>query len=172
MGCDTGFRPYEEPFYEDIRAGCEHGDIAIDMDATVEDARNYMKTVPRVFKAPDWSWMLKGYLEKGFVNIDHMILPFRDIDESAQSRLDVGLDWMLNELTSHNDTERLENQAAIHAMIFGRAIEAAYLYRIPLHIMRYPDFIQSAEYCYERLSNIFKFDYETFKTKHVELARV
>jgi hypothetical protein len=172
MGCDTGFTPYDEPFYENIRAGCEHGDIEIDLASTVEDAKAYMKTVPRVFKACDWSWMLKGYLARGFVDIDHMILPFRDIDESARSRLDVGLDWMLDEQSWSHEAERWALQSAVHAMVLGRAIEVSYLYRIPLHVLRYPDFTRSAEYCYQRLSTIFDFDYEIFKTKHAELVRV
>jgi hypothetical protein len=141
MGCDTGFEPYNEPFYENIRAGCEFGDVDIDMKATVEEARHYMSTVPRIFKAPDWSWKLKTFLGRGYVDIEYVILPFRDFDEAAK-----------------------------HAAMFGRVMEAAYLFRLPLTIIRYPDLVQSADYCYQRLTPIFDFDYDLFKEKHEELS--
>ena len=69
-----------------------------------------------------------------------------------------------------NGQERVNAQAAVHAMVFGRVIEVAYLYHIPLHIIRYPELVQSARYCYERLTNIFDFDRGTFEAKHKELA--
>jgi len=169
MGCDTGFEPYHEPFHENIRAGCEFGDVDIDTNSTVEEARAFMNTKPKIFKAPDWSWKLKPYLMRGFVDIDHVILPFRDFDEAAKSRLSVGLDWMVDESITGPD-ERLGNQSFIHAAMFGMAMEAAYLFRIPLTIMRFPDFIQLVDYCYQRLNPIFDFDYNEFEHKHTELA--
>jgi len=169
MGCDTGFEPYHEPFHENIRAGCEFGDVDIDTNSTVEEARAFMNTKPKIFKAPDWSWKLKPYLMRGFVEVDHVILPFRDFDEAARSRLSVGLDWMVDESITGPD-DRLTNQAFIHAAMFGMAMEAAYLFRIPLTIVRFPDLIQSVDYCYQRLSRIFDFDYGKFEQKHTELA--
>lgn len=169
MGEETGFEPYQEQFDQNIRAGCEYDFDELDMSWSVEQAKEHMKDVPHIFKAPNWAWMMKGYLMKGFVQIDHIILPFRDFDETARSRLDVGLDWLIDDsITDPN--ERLFNQAAALAATFGRVMEAAYLFRIPLTIMRYPYFIKSADYCYRRLNRIFDFDYEMFKTKHKELA--
>ena len=169
MNYDTGFEPYHEPFHESIRAGCEYGDVDMSPDSTVEEARAYMKTMPRIFKAPDWSWKLKIFLSRGYVDIDHVILPFRDMDDSARSRLSVGLDWMVEDSVTDPLT-RLAVQADVHYSMFGRAIEAAYLFRIPLTIMRFPELIQSADYCYRRLSAVFDFDYDLFKEKHAELA--
>jgi hypothetical protein len=169
MGCDTGFEPYNEPFYENIRAGCEFGDVDIDMKATVEEARHYMSTVPRIFKAPDWSWKLKTFLGRGYVDIEYVILPFRDFDEAAKSRLSVGLDWMVEDDLTDPEI-RQEAQAYVHAAMFGRVMEAAYLFRLPLTIIRYPDLVQSADYCYQRLTPIFDFDYDLFKEKHEELS--
>jgi hypothetical protein len=168
LGCDTGFIPYAEAFDPAIRAGCEFESIDLDGYSSANKARAYMDTLPRVFKAPDWSWKLKGYLAKGFVDIEHVILPFRDFDISAKSRLDAGLDWMLHGASSQ--AEKLGEQAAVHAMVFGRTVEACYLYHIPLHIIRYPELVQSADYCYQRLDPIFDFDQGTFKVKHEELA--
>ena len=168
LGCDTGFIPYAQAFDPAIRAGCEFESIELDGYSSANKARAYMDTLPRVFKAPDWSWKLKGYLAKGFVDIEHVILPFRDFDISAKSRLDAGLDWMLHGASSQ--AEKLGEQAAVHAMVFGRTVEACYLYHIPLHIIRYPELVQSADYCYQRLDPIFDFDQGTFKVKHEELA--
>ena len=168
LGCDTGFEPYREPFDENIRAGGEIDNVDIPLESTVGEAKAYMKTLPRIFKAPDWSWKLKLFLARGYVNIEHVILPFRDLDEAAQSRLAVGLDWMVSDTVASD--EKAGVQAAVCAAMFGRAIEVCYLYQIPLHIMRFPEFVRSADYCYQRLNRIFDFDYGTFKDKHKELA--
>jgi hypothetical protein len=169
MGEDTGFAPYDEDFDPAIRAGCELDWLDLDDCTTVEEARAYMADAPHIFKAPDWSFKLKGYLAQGFVEIDHIILPFRDFEESAVSRLSVGLDWMMTDGIGDGQ-ERVGAQAAVHAMVFGRTVEVAYLYHIPLHIIRFPEFVHSARYCYERLTSIFDFDYDIFEAKHEELA--
>ena len=169
LGYDTGFKPYREPFHDNIRAGCEYEHVDIDMNATVEEARDYMKTAPRIFKAPDWSWKLKDFLSKGYIEIDHVILPFRDVDESAKSRISVGLDWMVDDEVT-DPLVRLAIQKNVHYSMIGRLMEAAYLFRIPLTIVRYPEFIKSVDYCYQRLNGIFDFDYDKFEQKHTELA--
>ena len=169
MGCDTGFRPYDEPFNQDIRAGCEW-QVDINPDHPKEEIVKYMAAVPYIFKAPDWSWKLKGFLALGLVKIDHVILPFRDFDISAKSRLDAGIPWMVSDAIEDDD-ERLSVQAAANAAMFGRAIEACYLFNIPCIIMRYPELIHSADYCYQRLNRIFEtFNYDLFKKKHTELS--
>jgi hypothetical protein len=168
LGCDTGFVPYVEAFDPAIRAGCELETIDFDLNFTAEEAREYSKDWPHVFKAPDWSWKLKGFLARGFVEIEHVILPFRDFDVSAKSRIDAGLDWMLHNVD--DESEKLNHQAAVHAMVFGRVVEVCYLYHLPLHIIRFPELVQSADYCYQRLQPIFGFDRDTFKAKHKELA--
>ena len=113
---------------------------------------------------------MKGFLSQGVVEIDHVILPFRDFDISAKSRLDAGIPWMVSDAIEGDD-ERLGVQAAAHAAMFGRAIEACYLFKTPCTIMRFPELIHSADYCYQRLNRIFEsFDYDVFKKKHNELV--
>lgn len=174
MGIETGFKPYDEPFdAEGIRAGCEY-DLNINDELTHAQIRSRLEEVPFVFKAPDWSWRMKEYLHYNLTIIDHVILPFRDFDLAAKSRLDAGLAWMVDE-SIQDELERVGVQAAVHAAMFGRALEACYLYRIPVSILRFPLLVESAEYCFERLNRVFKFhssQQEVFREMHQELSWV
>ncbi len=172
MGEDTGFEPYNEPFAPDIRAGCEW-DAPDEAITTKEDYMEAMGSLPRILKSPRWGLYLKAIMEKAAPKVDHVIIPLRDLDISARSRLSVGLDWQLEGLTIDDDN-RVEAQAASLAIALGRTIEACYLFKIPCTIMEFPLFVEDYTYCFQKLGPIFRFGKYgkdgSFKEKFLELA--
>lgn len=174
LGFDTGFEPYYEPFREDIRAGCEW---AVDTFTETESGElisnenliTHFGLQPYIFKAPDWSFKMKGYLARGVIRLDHVIIPFRDFDEAAKSRLSAGLPWMVDDNIT-DPMERWGVQAAVHAAMFGRAMEACYLFYLPVTVLRFPLFVKDADYLFARLNPIFDINGLRFMKVFRELA--
>lgn len=169
MGERTGLVPYNEPYSLERRAGSEypaHPKLTMD---TIDDDREIMEAAPGVLKGPAWSFCLKYLKALEIVDIDHVILPFRDLDVSTRSRLSVGLDWFIDEeLTGE---EKFQQQSLIHAAALGRVIESCYLWSIPCTTMHFPLFIHDKEYCYNKLSEAFSLDQSKFYREHELLAR-
>jgi len=160
LGEDTGFKPYTEGYCPSFRAGCEY-ELPYDIDSEpMEEIRARIAAAPRVIKGPIWGLCLKVFLGYELGEVDHVILPFRDLDIAAESRLSVGLDWMVdNSLTGE---DKIRDQANILAMVLGRTVEACMLYSIPLTFMHFPLLVQNPEHCYERLSRAFELDQSRF----------
>jgi len=91
LGEDTGFTPGDEPYSEKLRAGCEQYSITNLLNGDAN--REIITAAPRVLKSPDWALVLKDLLRYGWIEVDHVLIPFRDCEEAARSRLDVGLEW-------------------------------------------------------------------------------
>ena len=177
MGEDTGFEPYNEPFAADIRAGCEW-DAPDEATTTKEQYIKIMESAPRILKSPRWGLYLKAIMEKATLKVDHVIIPLRDLDVSARSRLSVNLDWTLseeyqNDLADEGDA-RVAVQERVLAIALGRTIEACYLFKIPCTIMEFPLFVEDVDYCYRKLDPIFRFNgdagVDSFWEKFLELA--
>lgn len=167
LGFDTGFKVGEEGYREKWRAGCEHRLIP-DCDDLAYN-RRVLDAGPRVLKGPDWGLQLKFLLREGLMEVDHVLLPFRDLDVAAESRLDVGLDWGVD--STLTGVARIEDQGNIHALCLGRTIEACILYKIPCTIMHFPLLVESEEYCYQKLSIVGPIDRKDFSTCFQNLAR-
>lgn len=135
---DTGFT-VTKGMRKKVRAGYEANLFPKNI---VRDASNS----PRIIKGPEQSFRLKQYLERKAVVIDHMIIPVRDFQASAQSRLDVGLQWRLQ-----GNGNQLSEQAAIHAQAVGLTIEACVLFDIPFTILKYPDYLLDVPMLYSQL---------------------
>lgn len=153
LGFDTGLEPYKEVYDDDVRAGCEWAPVGITEETSIEELRSIYMGGPRIQKAPAWAFSLKTALYNKVIDIDHIILPIRDIDASAKSRLDVGLDWLMDD--DLVGEQRLKAQANVHAMAIGRTIEAAILFQIPLTIFIFPKFVQDKQYCFKQLKKVF-----------------
>ena len=152
MGCDTGFEPYQESYIEKWRAGCEAGPESDVVELSVEELQEQFNNSPRIIKGPVWSYLLKFLVINDLLQIDHVVMPLRDLTESTFSRLDTGLDFMLDkdfaEMPGHDTNERQEN---ILAMLTGKVLEVCYVYQVPLTLMRFPRFVMDEEYCYRKV---------------------
>lgn len=168
LGEDTGFEKGGQTGYSDeVRAGCEQQVIVQILDGDIVGAN--LAVAPRVLKSPDWAFVLKNLVRKGWMEVDHVLIPFRDLELTAESRLDVGLDWMLDPGGSHE--LRVAAQANIHGLALGRTMEACWVCGLRYTVLMFPLFVQSADYCYERLSRAFALERGAFDEAFTELAR-
>lgn len=168
LGEDTGYVKGGRTGYSDqVRAGCEQQVIVRVLDGDVVGAN--LAAAPRILKSPDWAFVLKNLVQNGWMDVDHVLIPFRDLDVTAESRLDVGLDWMMEPGGTHE--LRVAAQANIHGLALGRTLEACWLCGLRYTVMLFPLFVQEAEYCYERLSRAFELERGAFDEAFAELAR-
>lgn len=141
LGYDTG----EGTILKDQRAGWEYDQI--DFSSTPEEVKLQLSQAPRILKAPDFSMILKGILGAGVIDIEHMIVPVRNLREAAKSRLSVGLDYMSN--------GTVDDQESVHAMMLGKCIEASVIFGIPLTIFHFPRIVEDPDYLYKGLIRTF-----------------
>ena len=167
LGEDTGFTPEKDGYREDWRAGCECQVIVRILNGDI--IRANLASAPRILKSPDWAFVLKNLVRNGWMQVDHVFIPFRDLDVTARSRLDVGLDWMMD--PGGTAEERETAQANIHGLALGRTLEACWVCGIPHTVMMFPHFVRDADYCYERLSRAFDPERTRFDEAFAELAR-
>ena len=152
LNFDTGFEPYQEAYVEKWRAGCEAGPESDVVELSAEELKEQFDNGPRIIKGPVWAYLLKFLVINDLLQIDHVVMPLRDLTESAYSRLDVGLDFLLGEdfikMPGHDIGELQEN---ILAMLTGKVLEVCYVYQVPLTLMRFPRFVMDEEYCYRKV---------------------
>jgi hypothetical protein len=152
LGFDTGFKPKDEYYISKLRAGCEWN-VPIDFDNdSPKKIRRALDKAPRVLKSPQWSFVIKGMVAMSVLEVDHVLVPLRDIDIAAASRLDVGLDWLVDPTLT--GARKAQDQASIMAMALGRVIEACYVFNIPCTMMKFPLFVQDMDYCYTKMKHI------------------
>lgn len=157
LGLDTGYKPYIEDFNEDIRAGCEYKIFSSDL----QKQKKLLKNTPRILKHPKFSQKLERLLEKKLIKVDHLIVPVRNIKEAAKSRLRVGRRWRIKGLSS---------QEQVLTWALGKITETACLYDIPITFLKYPQLVEDPEYCFNKLSPIFKLNKKKFFKVHSSLA--
>ncbi|MHC4363706.1 MAG: hypothetical protein ACYSTZ_12830, partial [Planctomycetota bacterium] len=83
---NTGYEPYKETFQDELRAGCE-------WSATYTDD---FSGLPKFIKGPVWAYWLKYMAMNDVTEIKHVVMPLRDLNASAQSRLDVDIEFMVD----------------------------------------------------------------------------
>lgn len=169
LGFDTGFEPDTEPYVNEIRAGCEwklHFNADIDPHDAIKDR---IAAAPRVLKSPEWGMVIKYLLSHGLIEIDHVLLPIRDLDTAARSRLDAGLDWLL--MPDVEGDERVIEQANLLGLALGRAVEACVLFEVPCTILRFPSLVADPAYCYHKLKPLLDHSYEDFLPIWESLSR-
>jgi hypothetical protein len=161
--------PYEEAYDPNLRAGCGYN-LVYDADTeTIDEIKAKFNAAPRVLKGPIWGLCLKWLIPRGILEpVDHVIVPMRDLDVSARSRLSVGLDWMVMDELEGED--RVRDQANVLAMVLGRTVETCWLFSLPLTFMDFPRLVKDPTYCYERLSRAFDLDQSAFIEEWSNLA--
>jgi hypothetical protein len=166
LGFDTGFQPGQEGYSEATRAGCEHR-LTVSIAGGYID-REAIDNAPRILKSPAWSLALKGFVQYGGMEVDHVFIPVRDLDMAAASRLDAGLDWMVMQ-TDDLEAKR-QDQASVIAMVLGRAVEACEVCDIPYTIMHFPRLVKDAAYCRKKLGEGLDMEGKDFENVFAELA--
>ena len=85
LGFDTGFSPDSDGWKADKRGGCEWT-AGITVDCAPKVMREIAARWPRILKNPDWSFYLKNFVSAGALNVDHVFIPIREMDEAVSSR--------------------------------------------------------------------------------------
>lgn len=170
LGLDTGFTPYEEPYYDTIRAGCEQR-LPFDWLWPDEKLRAHFGTLPRVVKGPEWSFVIKELSRRGIVDFEHVIMPIRDFGEAAKSRVGVGLHWYA--IQTDDKEKQLEDQAIVLTIAAGAVVEGCVLYNIPLMLLNFPRIVEDSQYLYTKLkeAGVYKGGWGEFAPVFDELAR-
>jgi hypothetical protein len=161
LGYETGFKPDEEVYYDNLRAGYEYITEDFSFD---EPTPEQFEQLPHVLKGPEWSYHLKPFIKAGYLEVEHIILPIRDLDIAVQSRLDVGLFWRV-------DLDHLvESQTEVMAAALGRVVEACVLFELPCTVLRFPELITNEEYCFYKLTDVFDISRIEFRKAFRELS--
>lgn len=167
LGFDTGYKAGNEGYGDKIRAGCEWK-IRAEYTESGDVIKAAIDQAPRVVKSPEWGLVMKEFCRRGILEVDHCYIPVRDLDVAAKSRIDAGLNWQVCET---DDYEYLVmDQASVHALALGRALEACLVCDIPYTLMMFPRFVKDARYCYNAVLEGLPVEWGTFVEVFMELA--
>lgn len=168
LGEDTGINDpnnfVDWDFVKRKRAGHELG-----IESTLPDKQllAIFNQIPRIIKSPAYSFWLKRVVKRGILDIEHLIVPVRDYEISAQSRKSVGLE----QSTKQGGKFDQFVEANLAAVAVGRCVEASILFDIPLTLMHFPRLVKDWKYCYDRLSECFNFDEKKFQEAFKKIAK-
>jgi hypothetical protein len=130
---------------------------------------------PYVVKNPYLSEELSQIIESGFdpERIDGIILPLRDLDNAASSRIQRFVEsGAVDTPGGLWKTRRPGAQKKLLAFSVHRLLVTTAEHRIPLHLIAYPRFVNDAAYAWQCLKPVLPdLDDETFFEKHHESIR-
>ncbi|MGZ4675032.1 MAG: hypothetical protein ACXV8Y_00715 [Acidimicrobiia bacterium] len=138
LGLDTGFAP-DAPIDERARAGLERA---------LDDPHG-----PRIVKNPTVIGRLRGLLDSGTVRLEHVIVPMRDLDVAAASRVRAtryGTD--LSTWGGLVGTLRATRQREALALMHYELVAILADYEIPHSLLAFPRFATDWEYTHRVLS--------------------
>lgn len=128
--------------------------IRVNPDARAGLERNILgPSTPRVVKSPRLSTELGPLLEAGLVRVEHVLVPVRDLDVAAASRVRAsgygrslnaagGLLW---------GTKRASQQRAAVAEMLAQLIVTLARFDVPHTLLAFPRFATDAEYTHGKL---------------------
>jgi hypothetical protein len=137
LGLDTGFAP-DAPIDPRVHAGLERAAEGSDS--------------PRIVKSPDLSRRLGGLLDEHRVRVDHVIVPIRDLDVAAASRVRntrYGAD--LHTWGGLLGTNRATHQRDALAVMFAELFHTIARYELPHTLLLFPRFTTDWEYTHRQL---------------------
>lgn len=137
LGLDTGYTANAEG---DSRV---HG--GLERDILAPDA-------PRIIKAPTLSTRLAGLLERGEVVVEHVIVPMRELDIAAASRVR-STKYGTNLRTPGGlfGTANATKQRTALAMMQYELFYTVARFELPLTLLVFPRFAEDWEYTYRQL---------------------
>lgn len=137
LGLDTGFAP-DAPVDAGVNAGLETGIEAPD--------------APRVVKNPNLSRRLGELLDAGTVAIEHVIIPVRDLDVAAASRVrNTAYGADLHTFGGLFGTARATHQREALSLVFYELMFTVARYDLPHTLLLFPRFAQDWRYTHEKL---------------------
>jgi len=155
LGFDTGFT--RENWQRHVHTHCSAG---MEWDLADPEA-------PRVVKNPDLCERLGPLLATGRVRIERALVPVRDLDSAAASRVRIGV-GVPGGLVG---TEAPDRQRAVLADRFHQLIEALAAHSVPVTFLHFPRFATDAEYCYAQLAGALGgIDWLEFEAAHARLS--
>ncbi len=138
LGLDTGF-PADHTVDERVHAGLEF--------------RIESPNAPRIIKDPNLSRRLGGLLERGEVEIEHVIIPVRDLDVAVASRVrNTKYGSNLHTFGGLFGTPRATKQREALALLFYELLYTVTRYDLPHTLLLFPRFTEDWEYTYAKLS--------------------
>ena len=138
LGADTGFGP-DARIDPGARAGLEKNVLA--------------PNAPRVVKSPRLSTTLRPLLEEGAVRVDHVLIPMRDLDVAAASRIRVaGYGSRLSAWGGFWGTKRASRQRDALAGVLYELVYTIAVFDLPHTFLVFPRFAEDPEYAYRKLS--------------------
>lgn len=165
LGFDTGMALYrkEDCWYGDTRAGAE-------FDVSTYDIFEHPEQFPTIIKGPSLSFSLREAFTR--MKVDHVIMPVRNFQQAAESRIDVGLNWPEPFISMVNiNLSEMMKQKVMSACNLGFAIEACMMHDVLFTLMRFPDFALNEDYCHWSLSRIFDLDRKKFHGAFIEVSQ-
>jgi hypothetical protein len=107
---------------------------------------------PRVVKAPGLSTRLRSILERGTVEIEHVIIPVRDLDVAAASRVRVArYGRELGVRGGFTGTRRASHQRDVLANMFYELVYTVVAFDLPHTFLLFPRFTSDWQYTYDKL---------------------
>ncbi len=109
---------------------------------------------PYIVKDPELCVTLEGILAERQIDIDHAIIPIRDLEAAALSRVRIGgsSGAVPGGIVGTNDPAQ---QKAVLADRFHRLMQTLVLHDIPHTFLLFPRFVQDADYAFAKLHPIF-----------------
>lgn len=175
-GLSTGFTEDEVlgkvPGYgidEGIRAGLENPHASAGTSADIIKSPKYSFCIDAWSKTTDIPF-------KNKMNIEHVIIPIRDLETSARSRIDVGLTVTKVDSKAHvaagrsvwNFNTDLSGQIGFQAASWVQAIFSCEFLDIPYTLIHFPKLVDSYYYCYLELRKaIPMLDTDKFHAAHM-----
>lgn len=152
LGFYTGFKPFEEPIDRDIRAGAEYSyDVLISKVKDKDERKKIFDEAPFIIKSPWMSLSARKFVKEKSLDIGHVFIPVRDITDATKSRVKMGLSWFPKD----QQPVKYEVEENMSAVALGRIVETCLMFRIPFSFLRFPDFVENADYCFEILVRVF-----------------
>jgi hypothetical protein len=137
LGLDTGFSP-DHAVDERVNAGLEF--------------RIESPNAPRIVKDPNLSRRLGGLLDRGEVEIEHVIIPVRDLDVAVASRVrNTNYGSNLHTFGGLFGTARATKQREALALLFYELLYTVARHDLAHTFLLFPRFTEDWEYTYEHL---------------------
>lgn len=142
LGLPTGFdrHNWRQAYHEHCAAGLEH-------EATDPDS-------PYIVKNPELCVTLADLLARRALVVDHAIVPVRDLESAARSRIRIGGagEEIPGGLVGTDDPAR---QRCVLAERFHHLVHTLVSHDIPHTFLQFPRFVQDSEYAFAKLKPIF-----------------
>jgi len=165
LGFDTGFKHPKDGIYDNCNAGME------------KDLRDV--NAPYIVKSPYISCYLRDLLGKQQLIIDLALVPIRDINSAAKSRIDV------SQRSAHNlstglvpggiwlsDSYSVSDQEYSLTKVFYELIHTLVNFDIPFILLDFPRIIFDSDYLYLKLKNVFpNIEKEIFTASFAAIAK-